>query len=143
MANSAYEWITKGFGDNGIWNPIDFLLPGTSILNSLFDPKGGEAALNQFDSQYQLQKDQQAFNAEEAQKARDWQAEMSNSAFQRSMVDLKAAGINPALAYMNPANSGSAVNSATGSEGSAAMANNKMAQAAGVIALFLKTLVAK
>lgn len=43
------------------------------------------------------QKDQQAFNSAEAQKARDWQTEMSNTAYQRSVADMEAAGINPNL----------------------------------------------
>lgn len=46
----------------------------------------------------ELQNQALQFNASEAQKARDFQLEMSNTAYQRQVQDLEQAGLNPAVA---------------------------------------------
>lgn len=48
-----------------------------------------------------ITRENSAFNAQQAQLNRDWQERMSNTAHQREISDLKAAGLNPVLSAMN------------------------------------------
>lgn len=43
--------------------------------------------------------DDRAWAAEQAQKQMDYQTQMSNTAYQRAVADMRQAGLNPALAY--------------------------------------------
>lgn len=59
---------------------------------------------------------QNAYNAMEAAKSRDWQEYMSNTAFQRQVKDMQTAGLNPFLAYGGSgASTGSGVAAHSGS----------------------------
>lgn len=51
---------------------------------------------------------------DESQKNRDWQERMSNTSYQRAMHDMRAAGLNPMLAFMKGGASTPSGSSATG-----------------------------
>lgn len=75
-----------------------------------------QAALNR-DFQTSSAREAMAFEADQAALNRDWQEHMSNTAYQRAIQDLQAAGLNPALAYQQ---GGAAVTSGATASGHAA-----------------------
>ena len=99
-----------------------------SALNSAADQIAGLKGVAQANSawnaeQAQIQREWQEqqnaiameFNRQEAAKNRDWQEMMSNTAHQREIKDLKAAGLNPVLSAMN--GNGAAVTSGATASG--------------------------
>lgn len=65
--------------------------------NQLYNQISSISAQNTARSQ-EFAREEMRFNAEEAKKNRDWQAEQSATAHQREVSDLQKAGLNPVLA---------------------------------------------
>lgn len=93
------DWISKQW--SGITNTISELkIPVISQVASMATGLLGSHLQKSMINDKMSGAEREAFNlnAQEAQKARDWNLEMDNTKYQRQVTDMQKAGINPALA---------------------------------------------
>lgn len=83
-----------------------------NVLNSIKETAAANTAQSQA-----FAREQMAYNAEQAAINREWQENMSNTAHQREVKDLLAAGLNPILSTGGTGASTPAGSAATGASG--------------------------
>lgn len=113
--------------DQGWWSGGSGTFSG-STLGNFFYESSGDKARNEF-NMLEAQKARD-FNSAEAARARDFELYMSNTAHQRAVADMKAAGINPMMAAGSTAAVGDGA-AASGSAASSAGSGNPFASIVG------------
>jgi hypothetical protein len=93
---------------------------GMNLMGNMFADQR-QSDQQSFNREQQFQS--QSFNSAQAAANRDWQEKMSNTAYQRSVKDLEAAGLNPMLAYTHTGASTPGGSSASSSPASSGIAS--------------------
>jgi hypothetical protein len=103
---------------------------GASLIGSMFSSDTSAANTQaQIQAQQGMQAQTEQFNAGQAQLNRDYQTQMSNTAYQRASSDMQKAGLNPMMMF----GSGGAASSPSGSTASVGTPTVPVSQSKGAL----------
>lgn len=118
---------------NSLPQPVTVKGVDRSMFGGLFNSTSQAVAQEDFLRDLQKMQYTNEFNAREAEKNRQWQEDLSNTAYQRAVADMKKAGINPILG-LGMANSASTPSGSTAS-GSTSSSRGYTGQDSGLLGL--------
>lgn len=135
---SGIDFSAKGSTYRG---PFSSWLNQENIEKEDFS-RAEQSANNSFLRDLYMQQYNNKFNADEAQKSRDFQVDFAKNSYKYAVEGMKAAGLNPILAYQNGAAQAPSVSSARSGSGSSSGRSNYRSStrddAAGIVSTLLK-----
>ena len=110
--NSVNAAIAADKAESVSESPTDYNF--LEYLEGLFSSQGAENEINRKYNSAEAALNRE-FQSNEARIQREWYEQMSNSSYQRAVADMKAAGINPILAFSQGGASSAGTGMAAGS----------------------------